>query len=62
MPVILDPADYAVWLDPANSDRERLAPLLVPLGSFALIADPVSTHVNNPRHEDEQCIEVISNL
>jgi putative SOS response-associated peptidase YedK len=28
MPVILDPADYSVWLDPAITDLKRLLPLL----------------------------------
>jgi putative SOS response-associated peptidase YedK len=60
MPVILDPSDYALWLDPDVQDRTRLEPLLVPLTSSQLIAEPVSTHVNNPRHEDAQCVQVLS--
>src|SRR6478752_3793860 len=28
MPVILDPADYGLWLDPAVTDPQRLLPLL----------------------------------
>jgi len=30
MPVILDPADYDLWLDPSVTDRQRLLPLLTP--------------------------------
>ncbi len=56
MPVILDPADYDIWLDPANSDRRRLEPLLRPLDSDELVATPVSQYVNNPRHEGTECV------
>src|SRR4051794_185065 len=30
MPIILDPAHYDVWLDPANENREQLQTMLVP--------------------------------
>jgi len=30
MPVILDPADYDLWLDPSVTDSRRLLPLLTP--------------------------------
>jgi hypothetical protein len=33
MPVILDPADYDVWLDPDVRDTKQLEPLLVPYTS-----------------------------
>lgn len=56
MPVILDAADYDAWLDPALSDRERLESLLVPYAGEGFAATPVSTFVNNPRHEDSQCV------
>jgi putative SOS response-associated peptidase YedK len=59
MPVILAPCDYALWLDPAVQDRGRLESLLVPFTSTELVAEPVSTHVNNPRNEDEQCVRVL---
>lgn len=56
MPVILSPDDYALWLDPAIQSPERLQPLLRPYPSEAMAAHPVSTHVNNPRHDDPRCV------
>ncbi|MEQ8787488.1 MAG: SOS response-associated peptidase [Pirellulaceae bacterium] len=57
MPVILDEADYDLWLDVQFEDRERLQQLLIPWESDELVAEPVSTHVNNVRHDDPQCAE-----
>jgi putative SOS response-associated peptidase YedK len=42
MPVILDPGDYDLWLDPDVQDPKRLEPLLVPYTSEAMAAWPVS--------------------
>jgi putative SOS response-associated peptidase YedK len=58
MPVILDATDYDLWLDPDAQDKEPLQALLQPYDASQLRADPVSTHVNNVRHDDPQCIEV----
>jgi putative SOS response-associated peptidase YedK len=41
MPVILDPGDYDLWLDPDVQDTSRLKPLLVPYTSEAMAAYPV---------------------
>jgi putative SOS response-associated peptidase YedK len=54
MPVILDPADYDLWLDPAVSDRERLQPLLHPEGG-ELVRWPVSKLVNSPANDRPEC-------
>jgi putative SOS response-associated peptidase YedK len=51
MPVILDPADEARWLDPALTDPAALQPLLVPCPPKWLRLWPVSPAVNHPRHE-----------
>lgn len=56
MPVVVPPADYDLWLDPAVKDVERLLPLVRPYPPQEMEAFPVSTVVNNPRHETEQCI------
>jgi putative SOS response-associated peptidase YedK len=56
MPVILSPEHYARWLDPALQKPEHLQPLLRPYPSDAMLAYPVSSHVNNPRNEDAGCI------
>jgi putative SOS response-associated peptidase YedK len=57
MPVILNPADYDLWLDPDVRDAKRLEPLLVPFTSDAMAAWPVSTRVNNPKVDDPKCAE-----
>lgn len=60
MPVILPPAAYEQWLDPAFQQIEPLKALLRPYSSEDLIAYPVSTLVNNPRHDAPQCLEPVS--
>ena len=56
MPVILDPGDYDLWLDPGVQDAERLEPLLRPYPPDQMRAYPVSARVNNPAHDDPDCI------
>jgi putative SOS response-associated peptidase YedK len=56
MPVILDPADYARWLDPAVTGPAEVRPLLRPFPSGAMTAFPVSTAVNNPTFDDPACL------
>jgi putative SOS response-associated peptidase YedK len=60
MPVILAPNHYDLWLDPTMKDPKLLEPLLRPYPSEELMACPVSTYVNNPRHNDDRCIAPIS--
>jgi hypothetical protein len=55
MPAILTENDYDLWLDPRVRDPKLLLPLLRPYPAEAMAAYPVSTHVNNPRHEDPTC-------
>jgi len=57
MPVILDPRDFDLWLDPAMEDRERLEPLLVPFDSGQMETYPVSRAVNSPANDLAACIE-----
>lgn len=56
MPVILDPSDYATWLDPATDTKRELEALLKPYPSESMVAYPVSREVNNPKHTDASCI------
>ena len=51
MPVILEPADEARWLDPALTDPAALQALLVPCPPERLRLWPVSPALNHPRHE-----------
>lgn len=56
MPVILPPAHFSIWLDPAQHDPQRLQPLLVPFPAELMRASPVGKFVNDPRHEGPQCL------
>ena len=56
MPVILDPADYARWLDPAVTLPAEVRPLLRPFPADAMTAFPVTTAVNNPAFDDPACL------
>jgi putative SOS response-associated peptidase YedK len=58
MPVILGPNDYDRWLDPELQDPAALQRLLDCYPAEEMVAEPVSTHVNNVRNNDEKCIEV----
>lgn len=51
MPVILDPAVEARWLDPTLTDPAILGPLLVPCPPERLRRWPVGTAVNSTRHD-----------
>jgi len=56
MPVILDPADYTQWLDPAVVVAAEVRPLLRSFPAAAMTAYPVSTRVNNPAFDDPACL------
>lgn len=60
MPVILQPKDYAEWLEPHNQDTQRLSRLLQPFPDEPMQAIPVSTRVNSAKVDDAQCIVVNS--
>jgi len=60
MPVILASTAYDKWLDPTVQHAEPLKALLRPYSSEELTAYPVSTLVNNPRHDVPQCLEPVS--
>ncbi|UCE85403.1 MAG: SOS response-associated peptidase [Deltaproteobacteria bacterium] len=62
MPVILDPAAFALWLDPAVDAAERLAPLLAPCPDDWLELHPVSPRVNDPTWDAPSCIEPTAEL
>ncbi|WP_392532425.1 SOS response-associated peptidase [Nostoc sp. C117] len=56
MPVILEPQDYDLWLDSQVQTPETLQQLLHPYPAPAMAAYPVSTLVNNSRHNSPECI------
>jgi putative SOS response-associated peptidase YedK len=57
MPVILDPKDYNLWLDPSPQKPEALQALLRPYPAAEMNGYPVSPLVNNPRNDSPRCIE-----
>jgi len=57
MPVILQPEDYSLWLDPEVEDAAQLQPLLQPYAAEMMGAHPVSLFVNKPQNDDPRCIE-----
>ncbi len=60
MPVILHCDDYDLWLDPAVQDGSKVQHLLRPYPDVEMTAVPVSTWVNDPRHEDERCVQRVA--
>jgi putative SOS response-associated peptidase YedK len=55
MPVILDPMEFTLWLDPGVTDTSRVADLLRPYAPDLLEAYPVSLLVNNPANDSPAC-------
>ena len=60
MPVILEPAVEARWLDPAVTDPAALRPLLVPCAPERLRVWPVGTAVNATRHDGPDLMAPVS--
>lgn len=58
MPVILEPSDYDLWLDPKVQDPTAVQPLVVPNDDPEIIFEPVSTHVNKVANNDARCVQV----
>lgn len=60
MPMIIDPASWTDWLDPASNDAADLRALLVPAAASGLATYPVSTAVNSVRNNGPDLIEPLS--
>ena len=58
MPVILPESDWDTWLDSTCDDSQQLSQMLVPYDSADMQLDPVSTYVNNARHEGPECVAI----
>jgi len=56
MPMVIEPARWADWLDPAATSGEALHDLLAPAASAHLASYPVSTEVNSVRHNGPQLV------
>jgi putative SOS response-associated peptidase YedK len=57
MPVILDPKDYNLWLNPSISEIEGLKYLFDPFPASKMEMYPVSDIVNSPRNDTPECIK-----
>lgn len=57
MPVVLDPGCWDAWLDPALTDRAEIRGAVQALAAEALVAEPVSRRVGDPRHDEPALIE-----
>jgi len=56
MPVILDPSECRIWLDPEIDDPAILLPLLRPYPAEKMTEHLVSDRLNDPRHEGDDCM------
>ena len=55
MPVILEPENYDLWLDPGFKDFDTLTAMLKPFNPALMKCYPVSTLVNSPANESPEC-------
>ena len=59
-PVVLERANWDLWLDPEMTSVEKLEPLLVPTMAGTLMHYPVSKDVGNVRNDGPELIEAIA--
>ena len=57
MPVILSPADYDPWLDPAMNDPAKLTYLYEPFPAGEMTMTRVGPYVNRAGNEGEECVK-----
>ncbi|MDU9693373.1 SOS response-associated peptidase [Priestia aryabhattai] len=62
MPVILEEDAYDLWLDPQMEDTEYLKSLLVPYPAEQMKMYPVSTIVNSPKNDVEECLAPLNSI
>lgn len=59
MPVILNPQDYDLWLDPGLQDPTAVSPLLKPYDPQQMRHYPISTRINSVANDDEECCRTV---
>jgi len=59
MPVILRPEDYDLWLDPGVRDATIVADCLMPFDARLMKKYPVSTRVNRPENDEQECVREV---
>jgi putative SOS response-associated peptidase YedK len=62
MPVILEEDAYDLWIDAKMNDTEYLKSLLIPFPAEKMKSYPVSTLVNSPKNNVEECLSPINSL
>jgi putative SOS response-associated peptidase YedK len=55
MPVILDPNNYDLWLDPGMTNVEAVSEMLKPFDARQMRSYPTSTRINHVANDDEAC-------
>jgi putative SOS response-associated peptidase YedK len=55
MPVILDRADYDLWLDPGMRNIDVVSEMLKPYDAGRMRCYPVSSRVNHVANDDAEC-------
>ena len=55
MPVILDRADYDLWLDPGMTNAGAVSDMLKPYDARIMRCYPVSSRVNHVANDDAEC-------
>ena len=55
MPVILDRADYDLWIDPGMTNVEAVSEMLKPYDAQMMRSYPVSSRVNHVANDDAAC-------
>jgi putative SOS response-associated peptidase YedK len=55
MPVILDRADYDLWLDPGMKNVDAVSEMLKPYDARMMRSYPVSNRVNHVANDDAEC-------
>jgi putative SOS response-associated peptidase YedK len=60
MPMVIDPARWDDWLDPANTETSHVRPLPAPAAASGLTSYPVATGVNYVRNNGPGLIRPLS--
>jgi putative SOS response-associated peptidase YedK len=60
MPALLKPDDYDLWLDPGITDPKRVFDCLRPFNANLMKKHPVTTRVNRPENDDEECAREVA--
>jgi putative SOS response-associated peptidase YedK len=55
MPVILDPDNYDLWLDPGMTNVEAVSEMLKPFDARQMRYYPISTRINYVANDDAEC-------